>query len=103
MEEEITDERSEGTRVVRIPEPEKDSREITNPAQASASRNFGIRIVWEPVGFTAKRLQDSAQGGGFAKPWVNAPIAVRPEGPIEIGHLKERQTIRTRVLNLLPL
>jgi hypothetical protein len=27
----------------------------------------------EPVGFTAKRLQDSAQGGGFAEPWVNVP------------------------------
>jgi hypothetical protein len=24
----------------------------------------------KPVGFTAKRLQDSAQGGGFAEPWV---------------------------------
>jgi hypothetical protein len=46
---------------------------------AFISHSLGLKAQ-EPVGFTAKRLQDSAQGGGFAEPWVSVTKIACSEG-----------------------
>ena len=42
--------------------------------------SLGDKPLWVCVGFTAKRLQNLAQGGGFAEPWVCHIKAGRSEG-----------------------